>query len=116
MMELRQAQPALWAQAYQARAIDAIAFNWSLAQDPSFDLLAAEFESGRLDIGSLEADRTSKLLKLYYVKRTDMVDGIWYIAPVLVVHYIAWHKYRPPQQFLDAVQAAAPYVAIQYCR
>jgi hypothetical protein len=29
-------------------------------------------------------------------------DGITYVAPQLVVHYIATHKYRPPQQFIDA--------------
>ena len=30
-------------------------------------------------------------------------DGITYVAPALIVHYISAHKYVPPQQFIDAV-------------
>jgi len=30
-------------------------------------------------------------------------DGVTYVAPQLIVHYIATHRYRPPQQFIDAV-------------
>jgi len=26
-----------------------------------------------------------------------------YIAPTLVYHYVAWHRYQPPQEFVDAV-------------
>lgn len=34
-------------------------------------------------------------------------DGIVYAAPSMVVHYISDHKYRPPDGFVEAVQAAA---------
>ena len=30
-------------------------------------------------------------------------DGIVYVAPQLILHYISRHKYLPPQQFIDAV-------------
>ena len=30
-------------------------------------------------------------------------DGLMYVAPELIVHYIAAHNYRPPQKFIDAV-------------
>jgi hypothetical protein len=30
-------------------------------------------------------------------------NGIMYVAPELIVHYIGKHKYLPPQTFIDAV-------------
>jgi len=72
VVELRQTQVALRAQAYQARAFDAIAFNWNMTQDPAIDLLATDFESGQIDIDALEPHQKSKLVNLYYVKRTDL--------------------------------------------
>jgi hypothetical protein len=30
-------------------------------------------------------------------------DGITYVAPALIVHYMASHKYLPPKEFIDAV-------------
>ena len=72
VVELRQTQVALRAQAYQSRAFDAIAFNWNMTQDPTIDLLATDFESGKLDIDALEPHQKSKLVNLYYVKRTDL--------------------------------------------
>ncbi len=32
-------------------------------------------------------------------------EGVTYIAPALIIHYVAEHKYRPPQDFIDAVVA-----------
>lgn len=31
------------------------------------------------------------------------LDGITYAAPLLILHYIAVHKYQPPQAYIDAV-------------
>jgi hypothetical protein len=31
-------------------------------------------------------------------------DGIWYVAPRLIIHYVAKHRYCPPRAFLEAVQ------------
>src|ERR1700741_5638191 len=33
-------------------------------------------------------------------------DGVTFVAPVLILHYIAEHQYSPPQQFVDAVLQA----------
>lgn len=30
-------------------------------------------------------------------------DGVTYVAPSMIFHYIDVHEYLPPQQFLDAV-------------
>ena len=41
-------------------------------------------------------------------------DGITYVAPALIAHYIAEHQYQPPQKFIDAVlrlNATEPNVA-----
>jgi hypothetical protein len=42
-------------------------------------------------------------------------DGVLYMAPSLVAHYIDAHEYRPPRAFVDAVLAcpamrSAPYL------
>jgi hypothetical protein len=34
-------------------------------------------------------------------------SGVTYVAPVLILHYVAVHGYRPPQEFIDAVLAQA---------
>ena len=34
-------------------------------------------------------------------------DGRTYVAPVMVLHYIQAHGYRPPQAFIEAVQQLA---------
>lgn len=37
--------------------------------------------------------------------RVPGLDGVVYVAPQLVAHYIAAHQYLPPQGFIDAVIA-----------
>jgi hypothetical protein len=39
--------------------------------------------------------------------RVAAANGITYVAPVLVLHYVVAHKYLPPQEFIDAVTGAA---------
>lgn len=34
------------------------------------------------------------------------VDGVTFVAPVLILHYVTEHHYSPPQQFVDAVLRA----------
>ncbi len=34
------------------------------------------------------------------------LEGVTYAAPTLIVHYIRAHRYRPPDVFLRAVEAA----------
>lgn len=31
-------------------------------------------------------------------------QGVTYVAPNLIIHYIEKHSYRPPQEFLDALE------------
>ncbi|MGJ5197696.1 hypothetical protein [Bradyrhizobium sp. HKCCYLRH1030] len=40
--------------------------------------------------------------------------GNIYVAPVLIVHYIAAHWYRPPDVFIDAVLACPPIRSMAY--
>jgi hypothetical protein len=35
--------------------------------------------------------------------RVAAANGITYVAPVLVLHYVIAHGYLPPQEFIDAV-------------
>ena len=37
--------------------------------------------------------------------RVRGTDGLTYVAPSLIVHYIEVHRYRPPPAFIDAVVA-----------
>jgi hypothetical protein len=38
--------------------------------------------------------------------RVAGLEGVVYVAPVLVAHYIEVHNYRPPEAFIQAVIAA----------
>jgi hypothetical protein len=33
-------------------------------------------------------------------------DGVTFVAPVLILHYVTEHQYSPPQQFVDAALTA----------
>jgi hypothetical protein len=37
--------------------------------------------------------------------RVQAPDGQIYVAPALICHYIARHKYLPPKEFIEAVAA-----------
>jgi hypothetical protein len=38
--------------------------------------------------------------------RVKGLDGITYVAPALVLHYVVRHHYAPPKAFVDAVMAS----------
>jgi hypothetical protein len=40
--------------------------------------------------------------------RITSSNGATFVAPDLIVHYIADHAYLPPQEFLEAVLEAGP--------
>lgn len=42
--------------------------------------------------------------------------GVTYAAPVGIVHYVAAHRYRPPQAFVDAVLACPPTGTAAYLK
>jgi hypothetical protein len=39
--------------------------------------------------------------------RVAGTDGIWYAAPVLILHYVQVHHYKPPEEFITAVLRSA---------
>jgi hypothetical protein len=39
--------------------------------------------------------------------RVTATNGINYVAPVLILHYVGAHEYLPPKEFIDAVMRAA---------
>ena len=41
-------------------------------------------------------------------------QGNIYVAPELIVHYIAAHRYKPPQVFVDAVMACPTMNSMDY--
>ena len=43
-------------------------------------------------------------------------DGHLYAAPKLIVHYIAVHSYRPPEEFLVAVRLCPSMATMEYKR
>lgn len=50
--------------------------------------------------------------------RTLFVPGerVLYVAPVMVVHYIDAHGYKPPEEFVQAVLACPPMRGMAYMR
>jgi hypothetical protein len=34
--------------------------------------------------------------------RVSSTNGVTYVAPVLIVHYVVGHAYLPPEEFVDA--------------
>lgn len=43
-------------------------------------------------------------------------DGVIYVAPSLVAHYVDAHDYQPPREFVDAVLQCPPMRSMQYLR
>ncbi|MEZ4339376.1 MAG: hypothetical protein R3B82_22360 [Sandaracinaceae bacterium] len=43
-------------------------------------------------------------------------EGVIYVAPSLIVHYIDAHQYRPPDELLVAVRACPPTTSMEYKR
>lgn len=60
---------------------------------PEWVMQVAERNEERLDLGSAEI-----------LVRSN--SGVTYAAPDLIYHYIIEHQYRPPQEFIEAVETA----------
>lgn len=41
-------------------------------------------------------------------------DGVVYVSPEMIAHYIDAHEYKPPQQFVDAVMDCPPMKSPEY--
>jgi hypothetical protein len=72
VMELRQTQSALSAQAYQSRALDVIAHMRFNSLNPEIGLLINKFNSNELDIESATPEERSWIISHFYVRRTDL--------------------------------------------
>ena len=72
VMELRQTQSALSAQAYQSRALDVIAHMRFSSVNPELRLLIRKFYSNELDIESATPEERSRISSHFYMRRTDL--------------------------------------------
>ncbi len=72
VIELRQTQSALSAQAYQTRALDVISTLHELSAYPERAVLVSEYLNGDLAIESISAEEQVQLRNYFYVRRTDL--------------------------------------------
>jgi len=72
VMELRQTQSALRAQAYQTRALDVISAMQVNSANPELALLIQKVYSNEMDIESATPEERSQIRSHFYVKRTDL--------------------------------------------
>ena len=72
VMELRQTQTAMQAQAYQARAFNGIEFNMELAKDESLRSMKARLESADFDPATLSQSERRLAWHLMTIARIDL--------------------------------------------
>jgi hypothetical protein len=72
VMELRQTQSALRAQAYQTRALDVIGAMRINSANPELDLLIKKVYSNELDFEAAVPEERSQISSHFYIKRTDL--------------------------------------------
>jgi|SRR5579864_3631575 len=62
------------------------------------------------------AERNGEVLLLGSAEiRVFGKDGLIYAAPNLIYHYISFHHYRPPSEFLDALSSGPRPPNPEYC-
>lgn len=72
VIELRQTQSALRAQAYQTRALDVINTMHELSADPEQAILVSDYLAGDLTVSSASPEALVRLRNHFYVRRTDL--------------------------------------------
>jgi hypothetical protein len=72
VVELRQTQTAMRAQAYQARAFDGIEWNMELAKDESLRSMQARLDSADFDPATLSQSELSLAKRLMTIVRIDL--------------------------------------------
>ncbi len=77
VVELRQTQAALQAQAYQTRASEAFMTHLEFAQHPELDILFKRSLAEDFDIASVTESELAQLERMYFAIRTD-VDNEFY--------------------------------------
>ena len=72
VVELRQTQSALRAQAYQTRAIDVIDTMRAMSANPGLEILLNNVFTNELDVESASSEEQSWLRSHFYSRRTDL--------------------------------------------
>ena len=72
VVELRQTQSALSAQAYQTRALEVINAMLELSAHPELAILVNDYLDGRLAIDTASPEEQSQLFSHFYLRRTDL--------------------------------------------
>jgi hypothetical protein len=72
VIELRQTQSALRAQAYQTRALDAISATREWGANPEPSMLFGEYLDGSLTIDTASPEELNQLRSLFFARRTDL--------------------------------------------
>ena len=72
VIELRQTQSALRAQAYQTRALDVISTMRVRSVSPELDLLLSDYLSKKIAVETASPQELSKLRSHFYIRRTDL--------------------------------------------
>ncbi len=72
VIELRQTQSALRAQAYQSRALDVINTMRELSADPEQAMLWSNYLGGSLTVDAASPEELSRLRSQLYLRRTDL--------------------------------------------
>ena len=72
VIELRQTQSALRAQAYQTRALDVIDTMRELSANPEPAMLMSAYLDGGLTIDTASPEEASLLRSYFYIRRTDL--------------------------------------------
>ena len=103
VIELRQTQSALSAQAYQTRALDVISTLHELSAYPERAVLVSEYLNGDLAIESISAEEQIQLRNYFYVRRTDLDNE----------HYQYQNGFLDPDFYntttMPNIKAFAPY-------
>ena len=71
-LELHQTQTAMRAEAYQARALDAIAWNFEIARDRDLRRVQSALDSRNVNLGALEQDDRQIAVYLLDLIKTDV--------------------------------------------
>jgi hypothetical protein len=103
VIELRQTQSALGAQAYQARALDVISTMRELSANPEYAILVSDYLGGDLTIDTASREELSQLRSYFYLRRTDLDNE----------HYQYQHGFLDPDFYESTtkreIKAFAPH-------
>ena len=72
VIELRQTQSALRAQAYQTRALDAISATREWSMNPEQAMLFSDYLAGKVTTDTASPEELSQLRSHFYTRRTDL--------------------------------------------